>query len=517
MARVRPALPDWMRAGWLLRRGVDPARGHLLLLLVAAGVFNSANDQTSIVVVLPALISDIGLAIDEFYRSSWIVNGYLLGYLIALPVVGRIADVFGHARVFAGTLVLFMVGSAMVALAPTFEWIVAARALQAVGGGGVVPVAMAIVVDQLPRERRLLGLGAIAAATEAGALIGPAWGGMITEWLGWRGVFWTNLPLVTPTLIGVWWLADGKRGSGGNIDWLGAALLGGALGVLTYGLVNDPITPRSSSSTALILAVALGLGVAFVLRERRVEARGGSPLVRLSSLTDRVAASANGSMLLVGGGLITALMGVPLFVNLVLLEGALEGGLTLMRLTVAVPVGAVLGGWAGGRFGLRGTAAAGALLVALGFSGLQGWDRELGEFLKSWPQLVGGFGFGLVLAPLSAAVLQRVDESERATAAAWLTLSRMSGMLIGAALLTSHGLGRFYARAAVLDFGSPEFLDLVAEAQVATFREVFVAAAVAMLVAGVLALLIGAGEGSETSTKPVPIAGEGHVGGGGGR
>jgi len=482
--------PAWLESGWLLRRGVDPVRGHLLLIIVAAGVFNTANDQTSIVVVLPALILDIGLTVDEFYRASWVVNGYLLGYLVALPIVGRIADVFGHARVFAATLVLFMIGSVMVALAPTFEWIVLARAIQAVGGGGVVPVAMAIVVDQLPPEKRLMGLGAIAAATEAGALIGPAWGGVITELFGWRAVFWLNLPLVLPTLVGAWWLATGER-RGGRIDWLGAALMGSSLAVLTYGLVTDPIHPRPLAATLGILALAAALAATFFLHEHQLERLGRDPMVRLGILLQKRAASANLTMFLIGIGLITALMGIPLFVNLVLVEGALEGGLTLMRLTIAVPAGALLGGWLGGRAGLRRTTFAGCLLVAIGFAGLQSWDESLTQFMRSLPQLVGGLGFGLVLAPLSAVVLQRVRERERATAAAWLTLARMAGMLVGAALLTSHGLGRFYTRAAAMDFGSPAFMELVAEAQITTFREVFVAAGVLMVVAAVVSLAIG--------------------------
>ncbi|MSR23282.1 MAG: MFS transporter [Gemmatimonadetes bacterium] len=489
---LRRRIPPWLHSGWLTRRGVDATRGRLLLLIVAMGVFVTASDQTSIVVVLPALISDVRLPISQFYRSSWVVNGYLLGYLIALPIVGRIADVFGLARVLATTLVVFMIGSVLVALAPTFDWVVAARALQALGGGGVVPVAMAIVVEQLPPERRLMGLGAIAAATEAGALIGPAWGGVITDWLSWRWVFWINPLLATPTLIGAWWLAGGSR-RGGTIDWLGAGLLGATLAVLTYGLVTNPVDPRPLSATMGILLAAAALATVFVAHELRVERGGGEPMVRLRQLTERRVAASNLSMLLVGMGLMTALMGVPLFVNLVLVEGPLAGGLTLMRLTAAVPVGALLGGWLGGRRGLGKLACFGCLLVVVGFAGLQAWDRDLSELLRTAPQVAGGLGFGLVLAPLSATVLDGVAEDRRATAAAWLTLARMTGMLLGAALLTSHGLGRFYARASTLDYGSPEFLQLVQEAQVETFREVFGAAAVVMVAAAVLSLFVGRG------------------------
>lgn len=467
----------------------DPRRARWLLWVVAAGVFFAADDQTSIVTVLPPIINEIGLTVDDFYRSSWIVNGYLLGYLVALPLVGRVADVYGHARVFAGCLVVFMVGSALVALAPSFTPLVVFRALQAVGGGGVVPVAMAIVVTELPRERRVLGLGAIAAASEAGALLGPLWGGSITEWWGWRAVFWINLPMAAPIAIAAWRLAGNER-TRGRIDWPGAALLGLALAVLTFALVDDPNARRPGLATALMLAASALIAGMWVWWERRAP----EPMTRLGMFRERRVQAANLASLMVGVGLIVALISVPLFANLVLVESPLEGGLTLMRFTVAVPLGAFAGGWLGPRLGLRGTAALGMALAAAGFLGLRGWDRELSEVLRTVPQLVGGFGFGLVIAPLGAAVLQQVDEAHRATVSAWLTLSRVVGMLVGAALLTSSGLGRFYARAGTLDFGSPEFTRLVAEAQVVTFREVWVAAAALMLAAGIVAWGIGRGD-----------------------
>ena len=330
-----------------------------------------------------------------------------------------------------------------------------------------------------------MGLGAIAAASEAGALLGPLWGGGITELWGWRWVFWINLPMAAPFALLAWRAASHERHRG-RIDYRGAALLGLALAILTFALVDDPNAPRPLVATGALLAVATGLGAAFV-RFERVTAE---PMLRLGMLVPRPVWVANVVNLLVGAGLITVLIGVPLFANLVLLEDPLSGGLTLLRLTVAVPIGALAGGWLAGRWSIRGTASLGVLLASACFLGLQAWDRELSEALRSLPQVVGGFGFGLAIAPLSAAVLQHVREDERATAASWLTLSRVVGMLLGAALLTSRGLGRFYARAGSIEFGSPEFDALVAEAQVSTFREVFIAAAVVLLAASVLALFL---------------------------
>jgi hypothetical protein len=239
-----------------------------------------------------------------------------------------------------------------------------------------------------------------------------------------------------------------------------------------------------------MLAAVAALGVAFGARELHVDA----PMVRLSMFRPRALAAANLANVFVGGGLITALIGVPLFVNLVLVQPALDGGLTLMRLTVGVPLGALAGGLLAGRLPLRVPAVAGMLLAAAGFGGLQAWDAPLSEALRTLPQLIGGFGFGLVIAPLATAVLQRVAVHERATASSWLVLCRIAGMLVGASLLTSTGLGRFYARAGTVPFDSPDFRRLVEDAQVSTFHEVFVAAAVVMVGAAVVAWFIGRGE-----------------------
>lgn len=468
--------------------------GTWLLWIAALGVFFAADDQTSVVALLPPMLSDIGLPVHEFYRASWVVNGYLLGYLVALPLVGRISDAYGHGRVFAAVLAIFMLGSALVAVAPSFEWLVVARALQAIGGGGVVPVAMAIVVDGVPASRRTLGLGAIAAAAEAGALIGPLWGGGLADLAGWRWVFWINLPMTAPLAYGAWRFAPHRGYATRDIDWLGALVLGAALTLLTVALVDDPNARRAPQYTVLLLAGAAACVLLFLRHERRSRV----PLVRLAMFRPRPVWAASLTSLVVGGGLIAVLIAVPLFVNLVLGETPLSGGLTLMRLTVAVPIGALAGGWLATRYGLQRIAVLGMLCAAIGIAGLRGWDAQLTQLVRTVPQWIAGLGFGLVIAPLGSAVLQHVREDERATASSWLTLARLVGMLIGAALLTSTGLGRFYARVQGLDFTSPEFEQAVAGAQVSTFRDVFTITAFAMALAVLPAWLIGRGR-----TEPI--------------
>jgi MFS family permease len=130
-----------------------------LLLLAGLGVFFAADDQTSVVAVLPDMIEDVGLVQDQFYRAAWIVNGYILGYVVAMPLMGRIADAYGRSRIFSLALLLFCAGSAWVAVSDGLTMLSIARGVQAIGGGAVVPVSMALVMQHASPARRALGLG----------------------------------------------------------------------------------------------------------------------------------------------------------------------------------------------------------------------------------------------------------------------------------------------------------------------------------------------------------------------
>jgi MFS family permease len=459
-----------------------------LLLLAALGVFFAADDQTSVVAVLPQIVDDVGLAQDQFYRAAWIVNGYILGYVVAMPLIGRIADLHGRPRVYAASMALFVAGSVWVALSTDLTVLTIGRAVQAIGAGAVVPVAMALVVDTVAPERRAFGLGAIAAASEAGGLIGPLWGGGIADLAGWRATFWLNLPLCLPIALAMWRLASTKTIVRREpIDLPGAALLAASLVALTVALTNDPIEPRPLGVTlALYAASAVALAL-FVLRQTRTPA----PLVRLVLLRQRPIAAGLLVSGLVGGALIVAMVNVPLFTNTVLGDSALDGGLNLMRLTVALPVGALVGGMLTHRAGNAVTAGLGLVCAAAGFFGMATWDDDPGFVLLTAPLLLAGLGFGIVIAPVNTAVLDAVGEAERATVASLLTVLRLLGALVGVALLTTRGLSGFYAEAARIPLDDPRFRDRLIDLEVASFQDTFIAAGAVCLATLLPALWLG--------------------------
>jgi MFS family permease len=175
---------------------------HSAMFIVGLGIFLAALDQTVIVTALWPISQEMAIPITELDKAAWVVTAYLLGYTVALPLMGRVADVYGQRRIFLVSLGVFMLGSVLCALAPTLGWLIAARGVQAVGGGAVLPVGMAMASHIYGAKRVPFMLGILGAVAEAGGVIGPLWGAAIMEWMegllkisGWRWIFWVNVPL----------------------------------------------------------------------------------------------------------------------------------------------------------------------------------------------------------------------------------------------------------------------------------------------------------------------------------
>ena len=236
------------------------ALGKVAIAVVCAAVFLTAIDQTVVVTALTSMSQDLAVPITEPNRLAWIVSGYLLGYVVAMPLMGRVADVYGRWRVFASCLVLFMVGSLFSFLSPQLgspispdtttlggallaplysgiAWLmsflahfnvdttspgldvlIGARFLQAVGGGALVPLAMALVGDLFGGQRRGLALGLVGAVTEAGGVLGPLWGAWLTTHFGWQAIFSINLPVAAALLVAGYFCIPRQRGPREPID-----------------------------------------------------------------------------------------------------------------------------------------------------------------------------------------------------------------------------------------------------------------------------------------------------------
>ena len=202
------------------RRRPSPAA---VLAVVCFGVFVAADDLTVVSTMLRQIIRDLNIPLpDGWDRAAWIVNSYLVAYVAVMPFMGRLSDVLGRRRVFAGALVLFIAGSAWTPFAGSLGPFLVARILTAAGGGAMVPVALAAVGDAFGEERRPGALGVLGAVDTIGWVWGPLFGALLVRFLNWRWQFYLNIPLGLVALAAAWWALQGLDRPAGRrrIDWL---------------------------------------------------------------------------------------------------------------------------------------------------------------------------------------------------------------------------------------------------------------------------------------------------------
>ena len=423
-----------------------------------AAVLLGSLDAYVVVAILTSIVTDLGIPIDHLERATPIITGYLLGYVAAMPLLGQLSDRLGRARVLQGALLAFAAGSALSALSHGLAVLVAARVLQGASAGALLPVTFAIVGDLWSVETRSVPLGLVGALQELGSVLGPLYGALIAAALGWRGVFWINIPLAVGAVVVLGRTKPGQGARRGRkVDVVGGAILAVALGAVILGLYNpDPSAGVLPSWGPYALALGAAGVVGFVVWEARSPVR----LVAPAPGRLRPFSAAVGTSFLSGVALMVTLVDVPLVAQTVLGKNALGAAIVLVRFLAALAVGAALGGVAAHRFGDRQVAVGGLVLSGLGYLLMAGWPlavlgarHHLGPV--ALPRLdsdliVAGLGLGLVIAPLAAVALRSSSGDEHGAASAAVVAARMMGMLVGIGALAAWGLHRVHVLTANL-------------------------------------------------------------------
>ena len=469
-----------------------------ILAILCLGVFSTALDQTVVVAALPLVMVDLEIPLTDLDKASWIITGYLISYTVAMPLVGRLSDVYGRVKMFQVSLIIFAVGSALVAMAPDFTWIVPARVVQAIGGGATVPIGLAMAVAVVSAEKRGLAIGLVAASAEAGSVVGPLYGGTIIEWIGWRWIFWFDVPQ-SLILIGLMAILPNRPNPEARMDWAGALALGGALTVLSLGLAQRSIFTAESVWPYL----TLGAGVVLVVVLVAVERRAMQPLLASFLYTSRAFLTSNITQFLVGVALIMALVCVPLMAGTVMEKGPLESALSLVRLTAAIPAGALLGGYILRWTGVREVCIVGLALMGTGLLFMSGWDADVGEVRLTLPLVAAGLGFGLVIPPIGVSALSAAPSDYWGATASLVTASRMVGMALGLAALSAWGIERFYDLTADVSVGAnfEETEAMLIEAGVTVFQNLFLISGLLSLLAILPALLMNVEDAAERDSE----------------
>ncbi|ACU95630.1 MFS transporter [Saccharomonospora viridis] len=492
---------------------VVPRRGRSLA--IGAGglaVLLGALDTYVVIGLFRQIMEDLQIPVNRLERLTPIVTGYLLGYIAAMPLLGQASDRFGRKRLLQVCLGMFVVGSVLTATAPDLPLIVTGRVVLGVAGGALLPVTMALAADLWSHQRRATVLGAVGAAQELGSVLGPVYGITLAAATGWRGVFWINVPLALLAMVAVHFSVPSEQTRRtASVDVVGGGLLAVTLGLLVIGLYNpEPGEQVLPDWGVPVLAAAAVIFIAFVLHQVKATHRLIDPTrVRMKPFL-----AALGVSLAAGAALMVTLVDVDLFAQTLLGLDDEGGVLLLLRFLVALPVGALIGGVLTSRFGERWLAVASMVLAAVGFWLMSAWTVDvqadphvLGPFML--PRLdtdlvVVGLGLGLVIAPLSSAVLRVTSAEQHGVASAGVVVARMTGMLVGIAALSAWGLHRFHSMTASLDVPLPmlypsdeafqsamdAYTAAVKEAMVTQYTEIFAITGVVCIAGALCATLI---------------------------
>ena len=341
----------------LPRRTLVIAVAGLLLTLMLA-----ALDSTIVATAMPSIAADL----HGFDRYSWVTVAYLLTSTIGVPVIGKLADQYGRKPFLVLGAVVFVLASLLCAAAASLEQLIAFRLVQGLGGGTVTAAVFAAVPRMFSPTARARIIGLFTGTYGLASIVGPLLGGLITDTIGWRGVFWINLPIgiVALGLVLVVYPAEVRSGQRPVVDYLGAAaLVGGMTPLLLALLLGGHDIPWGSSTMAALLVTSALILAAFVWAERRA----AEPIVPLGVLATRTLGVPVLGSALMSAGLLSTLLFTPLFIQGVIGQSASQAGAILAPMTTAFVAASVVVGQLIARIGRsRPTGVAGMALAAVG-------------------------------------------------------------------------------------------------------------------------------------------------------
>ena len=417
----------------------------LTLGAVMLGMLLGSLDQTIVGTAMPRIVNDL----NGFQRYSWVITAYLVASTAMMPIFGKISDIFGRKWLYMLGIATFLLGSMLSGLSQSMEQLIVFRAIQGLGAGMMTPIAMAIIGDIFPPAERGKYQGLIGAVFGLAVIVGPQLGGFITDNVGWRWVFYVNLPVAILAFTVVFLVfpshtALHKRHS---IDWLGSVALIGSVVPLLMALSLGSTNPDNSNSYAWtspqivgLFALAIVFGGAFLF----IQSRAAEPTIPLDLFRNRIF---NVSMIIVfltSMGMFGAVLYIPLFVQDVLMQSATNSGLVLTPMMIGVILVSIISGYLMSRTGhykilaIVGTFGVLAGLYLLSTMTVSTDNGTLVRFM-----IVLGLGLGTSMALFTIVVQNAFPVDRLGVVTASLAFFRSIGGAVGVAVLGSAMNNRF--------------------------------------------------------------------------
>jgi EmrB/QacA subfamily drug resistance transporter len=407
--------------------GLRSERGPVLLaVMLSIGLV--AIDSTILATAVPAVVSDLG----GFTSFPWLFSIYLLAQAVSVPLYGKLADLYGRKPLMLIGVGLFVLGSLLCGIAWGMTSLIVFRLVQGLGAGAIGPIGMTIIGDIYTLQERATVQGYMASVWATAALVGPTLGGVFSDTIGWRWIFFVNLPLGAAAAWVLWRrFEENVHRRRHRIDYLGSSLLAVGGTLLLLALLEGGVEWAWDSPLSIALfAGSLVLLVAFVLVERAA----AEPVLPLWVFRMRVLNVTNAGSLVVGILLMGLSSYVPLYSQRVLGTGALVAGLALAAMTIGWPIAASTAGRLYLSIGFRATLSIGAVFSVAGALILLSVDAHSSVFHLAFACFVMGIGFGYVASPGVVAAQTAVSWSSRGVATGANMFSRSVGSAVGVAV-----------------------------------------------------------------------------------
>ena len=455
------------------------------ILLVTAGImlslFLASMESTVVATAMPTIVGQLG-GLEHY---SWVFSAYMLASTTTVPLYGKLSDLYGRRRLYVFAMALFLAGSVLSGMAHSMEGLIAARALQGLGAGGIMPLAFILIGEMFSLSERARMQGFFSGVWGVSSIIGPLLGGFLVDQLSWRWVFFINLlpGLLAAALVAFAWRDHAHTHERLAVDYAGAALLSASVVALLLGMVE-----LGTAVSWLLIGASVVLFVALL----RVESRAADPVLPVHLFRDRLLAAAVGHGVLTGWAMFGSVSFFPLFVQSVLGTSATQAGITITPMLLGWVTASVIGMRLLMKVGFRVLGLVGTATLAVGAFLMTLIGASSSQALMMVFVALMGIGMGLSIPSFLVAIQTGVERRYLGTATSTLQFSRNIGGTLGVSVMgaaLSIRLARNLATAGLDPSLVTRLLDPVASLNVTLDRGVGLAMADAMHIVFVIAFV----------------------------